>query len=200
MKKLCITTGKEWHLAEAEFKQIGFHVERFDAIVEDNRPLAFNKSVYECMKLAEGQDLLLFEDDVVFDSPFIYGSIEEIPEDFMSYHLGGNIIGTSSTIWKMPERHSNHLARIHNIWQSHATLYSAECVKYILDHMNPNVIDEKNHIFDDWLRLNVLPMGRSYVLNPMICYQRPKVSEIWGTFADYTGCHKQGNEWLKNNL
>lgn len=193
--------GKDWPLAEAEFKRVGLEVERFDAVVEENRVLAFNKSVYECMKLAKGQRLLLFEDDVMFDCDYIPSSLYEVATkgDFMSCHLGCNIIGTDTTIWKMPEYHSEHLAKLHNCWMSHATLYSAECVKYILDNFK-YVTDEYKtdgcQIFDEWLRVNVLPMGRSYVLRPMICFQRPRKSEIWNCESDYTGCHKQGNEYL----
>lgn len=197
--------GKDWPLAEAEFKRVGLEVERFDAVVEDNRVLAFNKSVYGCMKLSEGEDLLLFEDDVVFEN-FHY-RIEKtqwdiyLPSDFMTLHLGANIIGTDVTKWAMPTAFHPMFAKLHNCWQSHATLYSAECVKYILDNFK-YVTDEYKtegcQIFDEWLRVNVLPMGRSYVLRPMICFQRPRKSEIWNCESDYTGCHKQGNEYLMN--
>jgi hypothetical protein len=203
MKILCITMGPDWPLARAEFERVHIRgVEPFQAIVEDNRVLAFNKSVYECMKLAEDDELWLFEDDVMFDS---WPSIHYWPENFLTIHFGANIIGTDTTVWKMPTVFNKNfpLAELHNCWQSHATWYSAECVKYILDNFK-YVTDEYKtegcQIFDEWLRVNVLPMGRSYVLNPMIAYQRPRWSEIWNRDSDYTGCHKQGNEWLKNNL
>jgi hypothetical protein len=90
----------------------------------------------------------------------------------MTLHLGANIIGTDTMVWDMPTAHSNTLAKLHNCWQSHATLYSSECVSWILDNMDPNVLNESMNIFDDFLRRNVLSMGR----------------------------HLQGNEWLKRNL
>lgn len=210
MKSICISIGPDWPLAEAEFKRVGLEVEKFDAIVEENRPLAFNKSVYECMKLADGKDLLLFEDDVVFDEYINFEnnlSLEAwfdcLPKDFMTLHLGANIIGMNTTVWQMPTKFRDNLAKLHNAWQSHSTYYSAECVKFILDNFK-FVTDEYKtegcQIFDEWLRLNVLNQGRSYLLNPMIAYQRPRHSEIWNRASDYTGAHKQGNEWLKNNL
>jgi hypothetical protein len=201
MKALCITMGTDWEQAEAEFKRVGLNVERFDAIVEDNRVLAFNKSVYECMKLAEGDDLMLFEDDVCFDTyplPFF-----DYPEYFMTIHLGGNILGFDTTVWQMPTFYSKNLAKLHNCFQSHATLYSAECVQFILENFKFVTDEYKTEgcmVFDDWLRHNILNQGRSYVLNPMIAYQRPRKSEIWNTWADYTYCHKEGNRWLKQNL
>lgn len=192
--------GPEWEIAKAEFNRIGLVVEPFQAIVEDNRVLSFNKSVYECMKLAKGEDLLLFEDDVKFD-----GEVKlDFPDDAMTVHLGCNLIGMNTTIWDMPTNSTPEgFARLHNCWQSHATWYSKECVEFILNNFK-FVTDEFKtegcQIFDEWLRVNVLSLGRSYVLNPMIAYQRPRKSEIWNCDTDYTGCHKQGNEWLKKNL
>ena len=192
--------GPEWPVAKAEFERIGLTVEPFQAIVEENRVLAFNKSVYGCMELAKGEDLFLFEDDVVFDE---WTQINP-PEGAMTVHLGCNLIGTDVTVWQMPTNSvPKGLAKLHNCWQSHATWYSKECVKYILENFR-YVTDEYKtegcQIFDEWLRVNVLSMGRSYVMNPMICYQRPRWSEIWNRDSDYTGCHSQGNDWLKKNL
>lgn len=211
------TTSRD--LTEAELARVGLKAERVSAITGDNRPLAFNQSVYKAMSMARGlhiletdfgeklytniDNLLLLEDDVVFEN-FYSGSRSnfvdahcELPPDFMTLHLGCNIIGADTTVWQMPTPHSQHLAKLWNCWMSHATLYSAECVKFILDNMNPNVINEDQHIFDDWLRTTVLPMGRSYVMKPMIAYQRPRFSAIWQRDSDYTGCFKQGNEYLK---
>lgn len=208
MKILCINITEDaesWRLAQQEFERVGLTVERVPAVVEDNRPLAFNKSVYRAMEeCVEGDpscngditisDLLLFEDDVMFD---VDGwAIRDLPPAFMTLHLGANIIGMDTTVWQMPTPYSPHLARLWNCWQSHATLYSAECVKFILDNLRTDVLDEDNNIFDDWLRRKVMPMGRSYVMKPMIAYQRPRRSELWNCDTDYTSCHKRGNEYL----
>jgi hypothetical protein len=210
MKILCINITEDtesWHLSQQEFARVGLIVERLPATVEDNRPLAFNKSVYKAMEAARVQtdcgyaydDLLLFEDDVVFDSAFwpCWANYPfQLPPDFLTLHLGCNLIGMDTTVWQTPTPYSEHLARLWNCWQSHATLYSAECVKYILDNFNPNVLDADNMIFDEWLRTKVLPMGCSYVMKPMIAYQRPRKSEIWNCHADYTSVHKLGNQYL----
>lgn len=216
MISLCINLDSRpdrWEQVTKEFERIGFAVERFRAITGNNRCLAFNKSVYHALGLGEtiGEDkhgdpcidyepVLLFEDDVVFDTPI---PLILPPENYMTIHLGCNIIGTDTTVWQMPTAYNRTLAKLHNCWQSHATLYSAECVKYIIENFK-YVTDEYEKeglmIFDEWLRTNVLTMGRSYVLKPMIAYQRPDFSNIWNVAADYTGAHKQGNEWLKRNL
>lgn len=208
--------------AEAEFKRVGLTVERFPGVVNDNPVLGFNKAVYgamiegveiiqtDCGQLAfPKDDLLLFEDDVVFDKDIyqfykwhhLHDPHNWLPKDWMTFHIGANIIGTDSMQWQMPTRYSEHLAVLHNAWQSHATLYSAECVKYIIENF-PYWKDEYQkegcQIFDEWLRLNVLPMGRSYVLKPMIAYQRPDFSNIWNSAQDYTSCHTRGNQYLNS--
>lgn len=195
--------------AEAEFKRVGLHVERVSAITRDNRPLAFNQSVLKAMAMCRVQtdcgcfyeDLLLFEDDVVFSgSDFTEEFFMAFPLQALTVHLGCNIFGADTTEWQMPTRYNGLLAQLHNAWQSHATWYSAECVEFILNNLKPDVLDCDNCIFDEWLRKNILSQGRSYVMRPMIAYQRPGISNIWGdVHTDYTGAHTKGNEWLKLN-
>ena len=226
MKSLCINIDSDtesWELSQKEFDRVGLTVERFSATVEDNRVLAFNKSVYRAMEYSvtagplqdhigigafkfrgvKREHLLLFEDDVVFDTDRFPLNIEKMPPGWMTLHFGCNIIGVTGTEWQMPTHFSPGLAKLHNCWQSHATLYSAECVKFILENFK-FVTDEYKtegcQIFDEWLRVNVLPLGNSYLMKPMIAYQRPRHSAIWNVETDYVGAHKQGNEWLKKNL
>jgi hypothetical protein len=205
MTSLCITIGPDWPLAKAEFDRVGLKVEPFQAIVEDNRPLAFNKSVYGCMELAKGSDLLLFEDDVMFDNGVDFRGWDKyisgaLPEGWLTLHLGCNIIGSDIMRWQMPTYYCDGLSKLRNCWQSHATLYSRECVDFILSNMRTDILDAENNIFDDWLRRNVLSQERSYLMTPMVAYQRPRVSAIWNCESDYTGAHLQGNDWLKRNL
>lgn len=195
MTTLCLnidTRTDRWEQASAEFARVGLQVERVSAITGDNPMLAFNQSVLKAMKLAEGDSLLLFEDDVVFDGPaHVHGPY---PSDAMTVHWGCNFMAQ----WQMPTAYDNKFARLHNCWQSHATWYSAECVAFILANMQGEVLTAEQPIFDEWLRLNVLCLGRSYVMKPMIAYQRPSVTDIWGgTWSDYTGVHKDGNKYLK---
>lgn len=203
MKALClnIDNGPEWELAKQQFDAIGIEVERFQAIVEDNRPLAFNKSVHAALAaMPEGG--WLFEDDIMFEGgrDVIQAAIRTLPPDFLTFHLGCNIIGSDLMKWEMPVWYGPGLCRLTNCWQTHANYYSAEAIKIILEGHALDRLDNDNNIFDDWLRRYVLSLGRSYVINPMIAYQRPRKSEIWGVEVDNTGTHRMGNEWLKNNI
>lgn len=195
---LCINidNGPEWEIAKQQINRAGFEVQRFQAIVEDNRPLAFNKSVHGALSLMPDGGWL-FEDDVCFDNVL---PEYDLPADALTLHIGCNIIGVDTTVWQMPERYNHNLAILHNCWQSHATWYSKEAVDFILNNLRTDILDGDNNIFDDWLRRKLLSKGRSYLLNPMIAYQRPRKSEIWNCHADYTGAHIRGNEWLKKNL
>lgn len=210
-------------LAEQEFEKAGLSPQRIPGVVDENRVLGFNKAVYNAFLSAAQinpliatetgikndityHDLLLFEDDVVFDNfpewlrTDIYNIYATDPKDFMTIHLGANIIGSDLTKWQMPTKYNRHLSRLHNCYQSHATLYSAECVEYVICNFKYHQDEYRKEgirIFDDWLRTEVLSQGRSYVLNPMVAYQRPRVSAIWGVEADYTGAHKQGNQYLQ---
>ena len=194
MKTLCINLDSRpdrWAQASAEFERVGLTVERVSAVTGDNKPLAFNQSVLKCMQIAVDAQtgLFLFEDDVVFDSPIIpYPS----PKGAFSIHLGCNIMGQ----WEMPKEYDEHFALLPNCWQSHATYYSGMCMALVLDQLSPDRIDENNCIFDEWFRRNILPIGKSYVLRPMIAYQRPSFSDIWNTQADYIQCHIDGNKYL----
>jgi hypothetical protein len=196
MKVLCINLPSRFDRrlqAEDEFKRVGLSVEFIDAISGENRPMAFNQSVIKAMKMADGQDLLLFEDDVVFDKPIPYLAP---PENYMTLHLGANIVGTDIKNWVMPTYYSPFLAKLHNCWQSHATLYSAECVAYILSNFRDDILTAENPIFDEWVRMNILPLGRSYVMKPMIAYQRDSFSDIWQHQAQYKHYHIEGNKYL----
>lgn len=196
MIKLCINLDSRpdrWELAQKEFERVGLEVERMPAIMHDNRPLAFNQSVYKAMELAKGNDLLLFEDDVVFDCAEFPTFI---PNNALTVHYGCNMYGD----WKLPEKTGYpQYARLWNCWQSHATWYSKEAVDFILDNLDPTHLNGTNNIFDDWLRRNVLTKGRSYLHVPMIAYQRIDRSDIWGHETDYTACHLDGNLWLKKH-
>src|SRR5262245_1645094 len=155
MKIYCLnlqTRSDRWTQAEQEFQRCGFVVERFPAIQHDNKNRALNETVMAVMKKAGGDDLLLFEDDVMFETEkalFIFvEAVFYLPEDYLTLHLGANIIGTVN--WKMPERYNKKLAKLHGCWQSHAVLYNKRCVKFIIE----NLSYEKS--FDEWLRLNVI--------------------------------------------
>lgn len=178
---------------------MGLDVQRFigTPAVEKggNACVAFNDSQYRVIKraLVDGcQTATIYEDDVIFDKNWqhLNTAISELPGDWWMLYLGGNIFGMDTTEWKMPERYSNHLMRLYNCWQTHAITYNRMAMEWIVQHFDHN----SGFIYDEWLRVNVLPNNPCFMLSPMICYQRPRKSTIWGVHADYTGVHEKGNK------
>lgn len=207
-------------LATEELNKIGITPERFEAYTADqaggNRPLAFNKSQYYCIKKAveEGHKVFaVFEDDVCFTdgaAKVIADAVHELPIDFDCLHLGCNPIGMSTTEWKMPEEVSyinsdrdeicqNNIARLYNCWQTHAIVWSRDGAKFVIDHFpfwKDEYAVEGLMIFDEWLRVNMYIGGKSFVSRPMVAYQRPDFSDLNQAPSDYTSCFELGNKYL----
>jgi GR25 family glycosyltransferase involved in LPS biosynthesis len=195
--------------ATAELNRIGIEAERFEAYTGDNRPLAFNKSQYYCIKKAVEAGhatFAIFEDDVAFTenaAELITDAMCEIPDSLSVLHLGCNIIGMSTTQWRMPHKYSEHLAFLYNCWQTHAIVWSKPAAEYVLNNF-PYYTDEYEKegltIFDEWLRVNLYNKFPCFVMRPMVAYQRPDVSDIWqgGGVSDYTSCFHDGNKYLLN--
>lgn len=192
--------------ATRELAGVGIDVERFEAHTGDNRPLAFNKSQYYCIKKAvqEGHErFAIFEDDVAFvdgAKEKIVAALKELPEHFGLLHLGCNIIGMSTTVWDMPERYDEHLAYLFNCWQSHAIVWSLHGAQLFLGNF-PFYTDEYEKegltIFDEWIRTHLYSNLDCFVMRPMVAYQRPDTSDIWGgQHSDYTSCFHEGNKYL----
>jgi len=164
---------------------------------EDNRYISFNHAHYDTIKegYETGQPFCIFEDDVIFDRNWhkIEDAMAQLPVEWDMLYLGCNF--SSGNEWQMPIRESRNLLRLFNAWQSHAIVYSNKAAKFILDNFDPETFP----VYDEWLRMNMMPSHNVYVMAPMICDQRPGYSDIWQKDVAY-GCHVEGNEWIKNNL
>jgi GR25 family glycosyltransferase involved in LPS biosynthesis len=188
-----------------ELNKVGFTPERFEAFTGDNRCLAFNKSQYHCLKEAvktEEEIFAIFEDDVAFTENaqcLIKQALSQLPEHFGVLHLGCNVVGMSTTEWEMPEQYSENLAILNNCWMTHAIIWSRAAAVYVLKNF-PFYTDEYEKegltIFDEWLRTKVYPDFECFVMRPMVAYQRPDLSDIWGTHGDYTSSFELGNKYL----
>lgn len=189
---------KRWEESVQQFIKAGIPwVERLVVDEpEDNRYLGFNRSLYSAIKKGyeTGCTFCVFEDDIAFTPQFakVEQAMNELPEGWDLLYLGANIIGSDVVVWDMPTRYSGTLVTLPNAWQTHAIVYSQKGAKYILDNFDPETFP----VLDEWLRLHIMTQGRTFLIDPMICYQRPGYSDLWQVTADYTGCHKQGNAYL----
>lgn len=143
----------------------------FYAIEDHDRKLSFNKSMKHLMDSHE-ETLMLFEDDVELRSiNHFEEAISQLPTDWELCYLGANLVDHI-------ERYSNNLFRTYGAWTTHAVIYNNPkklCADY----------DDMNIMFDDWLRTNIHPRGKSFVISPMIAWQRPSQSDLWNHYADY---------------
>lgn len=195
------TSIGRWEKCVEEFIKVGIpYVERIIGAEQDNRYISFNHAHYDAIKRGydTGETFCIFENDIIFD-PMTWKRLEEcfsqLP-DFDALFLGANIIGSDTMVWQMPQKAFPNAARLWNAWQTHAIVYTNKMAKWVLDNFDPNTFP----VYDEWLRVVAMPVRDVYLCNPMIAYQRPGYSVLTRSEADYTGCHKQGNEWLKNNL
>lgn len=183
-KIMCLNQAERpdrWTQAEEEFKRVGLAVERFFAIKADVPFHSFCLSQHGMLKRfleSEGQRLLTLEDDVVFRPlNHLEDALSELPEDWDVLYLGANDRGVT------PQRYSNRLSRIGMAWTTHAVAYSRKMAEFIV----ANYPVETFAMYDDWLS-NQLPDKQAFIVNPPVAWQRPVMSDLWGTQADYTGC------------
>lgn len=185
-----------WPLVKAEFDRVRIPVERINCVESmENRFISFNQSHYNAVKkgYATGLSFAVFEDDVKFDEwRHIEQAGVELPEGWDLLYLGCNFHSN----WPWPYYYSPTLASLPNALMSHAITYSIKGAKFVLDNFNPDIITAENPVYDEWLRVNVLSQHNSFVINPMICYQRPNNSDIWQRPVSYIDIHKDGNKYL----
>lgn len=196
-RKVCLTTiDDRWNDALQEFHRIGLQVDKFQSLPDNYGPhQSFSKSVRQILidfQESDSTTLLHLEDDVVFkDLSHLDVALTELPEDWDIVYLGANLIcWGNGEVW--PARHSQHLFKISAAWTTHAVGYNKKCVPYLLLHQ-PGFC----HImFDNWLSTQ-LPSLNAYVVAPMVAYQKPHHSSIWGRFDDYTSIFEESEQRLK---
>ena len=173
MKAFILTTiNGTIDLAKQEVAKIGIDAKPFYAIVDNNPKVSFNKSIKHLMNSNDGV-LALFEDDVLIKQNNHFNTaISQLPSDWELCYLGANITGAI-------ERFSDNLFKMNGAWTTHAVIYN-----------NPKKICDQyfdtNHMFDDWLSTQIHPRGNTYIISPMIAWQRIHKSSLWNQVADYT--------------
>jgi len=181
---------------EKEFSRVGLGFYFFDAHEGDNKVLAFNASQYHC--LLEGLKspcyyFTIYEDDCVF-GPYQHATEAwgELPMDLGILQLGCNLVGIPGVEFKSPDRHSEHLFRLYDAFQTHSVVYSRRVAQHIIDTWDYKV----PMIYDEWLRVNIYKEFPCFVIAPQITYQRPSFSDIWQCQTDYSSCFTEGNKLL----
>lgn len=140
------------------------------------------------------QTLLVLEDDVVFDSLAQLGaSLADLPEDWEMLFLGANITaGVTNIMARPPVAVTPHIYRVRAAWTTHAIAYTREAARKITC-----AYDGKS-MYDAWLSETILPQVKAYLVNPMVAFQRPGKSDLWGRETDYTPAFIESNKIMAN--
>lgn len=176
-----------------ELNQHGIVPEIFRSIPGETPFESFNKSQHAMLSLALTQShedpIMFFEDDVIFkNTDHLYQAYSELPRFWDVLYLGANL-----THHKAIQKHSSNLVRVKGAWTTHAVLYSPDMIDFIVGKYNW----ESGRMFDDWLSEEISHDDcLAFCVNPMICWQRPGKSDLWGRQTDYTDCFIEGNKMM----
>jgi len=137
----------------------------------------------------------MLEDDVVFGDAFLTNAvlncaIQELPENWDILYLGANLHVDG---FKEPIRYSSHLCRIYNAWTTHAIAFNHKCVKWIA-YNQPQFHEG---MFDGWLSSQLFHFN-AFCVTPMVAFQRPGNSLIWGHDVDYDPVFRISSDKLVN--
>lgn len=169
----------------SELNNQGIEFERFEAIEDSAGWIGFNKSIKAVFeKYKDVENLFLFEDDCYFEKYFNRDVLQELPDDYDAFWLGANLQSFHE------KRYSQNLSILENAWTTHAVLYSKKFRDWCLENWSGELI------FDEWMRINALPVRKCFVLNPMIAFQRPSNSDIVNGYADYSEAWQRAKQQL----
>ncbi|MGA9651876.1 hypothetical protein [Pedobacter sp.] len=149
--------------------------ERFSAVKHEIGYKGYNasiKGIFE--KYKEVENLLIIEDDCYFEGHFYQSVLDELPDDYDGFWLGSNLRSVHD------KHYNENISILEDGWTTHAVFFSKAFRSWCLENWDGELV------FDEWVRVNALPVRKCYVLRPMIAFQRPSKSDITGGYADYT--------------
>lgn len=207
---MCLTQESRpdrWKQAKDEFNRVGLRVDKWLAM---NGPDvssfdSFNLSQY-CMVqdiANSGEPGLIFEDDVVFkDTDPLMEALIDLPINWDMLYLGANLFdpcagpGRPGTAVIPLAGMSRYILRINAAWTTHAYGMTSKMASYITQNFKPG----KDGMIDDWLAREVHAKFNCFIVNPMVCWQRPGFSDLWGNATDYEQCFEAGNRKMREAL
>lgn len=184
-RRICLTNDEaEWAIAQQEFTRVGLEVERYQAVKEIGPHQSFSHSERNILLdflHSDADTLLHLEDDVVFrDLGHLEQALSELPEDWDIVYLGANLVlWNNGEPW--PIYYTPRLFKVMCAWTTHAIAYRKKCVRTLLEKQPEFSVQ----MWDNYLS-NRLPELNAFIVAPMVAYQRPRFSSIWGRVDDYT--------------
>lgn len=195
-------------------------VERFSAVQYKHKDQSYSKAMgqlgcsashFEITKNALQRKLenyLVLEDDFCFlDKPEILfnklnTSLNELPSDWQMLYLGGNL-DSSYGVYPI-QKYSNNLFKLNACHTTHAFSVNKSLYETILEKslFNIHIQDwyNKYNVIDVYFSKEILKYNKCYIVNPILCLQKPGFSNIEQNHYDYTQWILQNFENFKNNL
>lgn len=190
-RKVCLTAdATEWQKAATEFNRVGLSdVQKFEALPDIGAHQSFNRSTRRILIEffeSDAQRLLFLEDDCVFNKyDHLQAALKQLPADWDIIYFGCNIQD------EKPVKISDQLYKVQGAFTTHCIGYNKKCIPFILENQ-PGFSEQ---MYDNWLSGNLSKLN-AYVINPMIAWQRPRHSKIWGHSVDYTEHFKESQRKL----
>jgi glycosyl transferase family 25 len=172
-----------WEECILEFKKIGItNIERFSAIKHERGEIGCRESHIQIIEKCKKQNLknvLIFEDDVLFleeNINYIEDTLNQLSEvDWDLFYLGATVDPNVSYFNKIKK----NLVSTNFAYTTHAYAINSTVFDKILDEA------PKYPIIDVFYCRNIVPLGRSLIMNPMVAIQKEGYSSIQKQQANY---------------
>ena len=171
-----------WEQAQKEFDKLNVKgVKRFSAIKHTNGALGCRESHLNIIKEAKQlglKNVLIFEDDllVVEEEHDIESALTQLPTlEWELFYLGATVdpnVGRLTLV--TPNIVSTNFA-----YTTHAYAINHTMFDFILQHA------PYAPIIDVFYCQHIVPRGRTYIINPLLCIQQASYSDIENHHADY---------------
>lgn len=160
---------------------------RFPAIKHEVHWLGHCETIINLFREKQNVEaLLVFEDDIYFESPFDPTVFDELPEDFDALYLGANLLCEHS------RRYSARLNHLFDGYCTHAVLYSHKLRQKMIERYELG-----KYVTDFILKEDVQPSGDCYIINPMICFQKNGYSHAHCNYLDFAQTWIDSKNFLK---
>jgi len=171
-----------WEMAQKEFTKLGLsNVNRFSAIKHEKGSIGCRESHLKVINEAKKnnfKNVLIFEDDIktIGDLSHIENSLSQLSNiEWDLFYLGATVDPNVGKLTKISE----HLVRTNFAYTTHAYAINSQMFDYILDNA------PYNPIIDVFYCKNIVPRGKSFIINPMVCIQQESYSDIEKHNTDY---------------
>lgn len=173
-----------WEKALIEFEKIGIkNVERFSAFKHEKGAIGCRESHLSIIKKSKEENLknvLIFEDDVFFieenllNIPKVLSDLKNIDWDL--FYLGATIDPNVGFMNKI----TDNIFKTNFAYTTHAYAINNNIYDKILSEA------PYHPIIDVFYCRNIVPMGKSFIMNPMLAIQQEGYSNIENHQADYS--------------